>query len=63
MCRAEEEIFIFGGEEIYRLFLPYADKLYVTKIDHEFDGDTYFPEVDYSEWDEVPMRCDFCILH
>jgi dihydrofolate reductase len=56
MCRGEEEIFIFGGEEIYRLFLPYADKLYMTKIDHEFDGDTCFPEVDYSEWDEISVE-------
>lgn len=56
MCRGEEEIFIFGGEEIYRLFLPYADKLYMTKIDHEFEGDTYFPEVDYTEWQEVSVE-------
>ncbi|MDR6555264.1 dihydrofolate reductase [Paenibacillus qinlingensis] len=56
MCRGEEEIFIFGGEEIYRLFLPYADKLYMTKIDHEFDGDTYFPEIDYTQWNEVSVE-------
>ncbi|NQX61270.1 dihydrofolate reductase [Paenibacillus qinlingensis] len=56
MCSGEEEIFIFGGEEIYRLFLPYADKLYMTKIDYEFDGDTYFPEVDYTEWDEISAQ-------
>jgi dihydrofolate reductase len=56
ICDGEEEIFIFGGEEIYRLFLPYADKLYMTKIDHEFDGDTYFPEVDYTEWSEISVE-------
>ncbi|MEH7643761.1 dihydrofolate reductase, partial [Bacillus toyonensis] len=34
----EEEIFIFGGAQIYDLFLPYVDKLYITKIHHAFEG-------------------------
>jgi dihydrofolate reductase len=45
-----EEVFIIGGSEVYRQFLPYADKLYITEIDHEFEGDTYFPEIDWDEW-------------
>jgi dihydrofolate reductase len=40
-----EEIFIGGGEQIYRLFLPYADTLYLTEIDLEPAGDTRFPEL------------------
>ena len=46
----EEEAFIIGGAEIYKAFLPLADKLYVTVIDEEFEADTYFPEIDYSQW-------------
>ena len=42
LCEGEEEIFIFGGEQIYKLFLEKTDKLYVTVIHHEFEGDTFF---------------------
>lgn len=38
-----EEVFIIGGAEIYKIFLPIADKLILTIIDYEFEGDTYFP--------------------
>lgn len=41
-----EEIFIIGGGEIYKLFLPYCQKLYITEVLHEFQGDTYFPTID-----------------
>ena len=44
------EIFIIGGGEIYNLFLPYCNKLYLTKINENFEGDTYFPEIDYNKW-------------
>ena len=44
------EIFIIGGGEIYNLFLPYCNKLYLTKIKEDFEGDTYFPEINYNEW-------------
>lgn len=37
------EIMIIGGEEIFKLALPIADRLYITHIDYEFKGDTYFP--------------------
>ena len=56
LCENEQEIFIFGGEEIYRAFLPYAEKMHITKINHEFKGDTFFPEVDFSEWMEVAVK-------
>ena len=46
-----EEIFIIGGGQIYKLFLPYASKMYLTEIDATEDGaDTYFPEINNSEW-------------
>lgn len=53
LCKNEEEIFIFGGAQIYDLFLPYVDKLYITKIHHAFEGDTFFPEMDMTNWKEV----------
>lgn len=49
---APEEIFIIGGESIYRQFLPYCDTAYVTKIDHAYDADTHFPNLDeMPEWE------------
>jgi dihydrofolate reductase len=48
--RCEDEIFIIGGAEIYKQFLPYAEKLYLTKIDETFEGDTYFPEINYEDY-------------
>jgi len=50
-CKNEDEIFICGGAEIYKLFLPYTDKLYLTKIHHFFEGDTFFPEINFSDWE------------
>ena len=48
------EIFIIGGGEVYRQALPWANKLYLTKIHAEFDdADAFFPDIDYSEWEEV----------
>ncbi|MZK50443.1 dihydrofolate reductase [Clostridium beijerinckii] len=46
----EDEVFIIGGAEIYKQFLPYAKKLYLTKVDEEFEGDTYFPVINYSNY-------------
>ncbi|HEY0590801.1 MAG TPA: dihydrofolate reductase [Thermoanaerobaculia bacterium] len=51
LARAEdEEIFIGGGEEVFRHFLPTADRMILTWIDEEFEGDTFFPEFDEREW-------------
>jgi len=47
------EVIVFGGADVFRQFLPLADRMYVTEIDAEFDGDTYFPPFDRSEWREV----------
>ena len=41
---------VIGGAEIYKLFLPIADMLYITKVHGTFKGDTYFPEFDENEW-------------
>lgn len=45
----DNEVFIIGGEEIYKQLLPHADKLYLTKVLHDFDGDAFFPEIG-AEW-------------
>lgn len=56
MTKNEEEIFIFGGEQIYELFMPYVEKMHITKIHHEFAGDTFFPDVNFSEWKEISVE-------
>jgi len=52
----EEEIMIIGGEELYRLFLAYAKRIYLTIIEAEFIGDSYFPILDTKDWVEVSRR-------
>ncbi len=52
MCDPKAENFIIGGGEIYRQAMPIADKLYITHIDANFDGDTQFPQIG-SEWQEI----------
>jgi dihydrofolate reductase len=49
----EDESFIIGGGSIYRQFLPYANKLYLTIIHHKFEADTFFPVVNFEEWSEL----------
>lgn len=49
-----EDVFIIGGEQVYREFLPYCDKVYVTKIHAVFPADKYFPNLDEDpEWQLV----------
>ncbi|WP_369899853.1 dihydrofolate reductase [Bacillus manliponensis] len=48
-----EELFVIGGAEIFKEVLSFANRLYITKIEEEFEGDTFFPEVSESEWEEV----------
>jgi dihydrofolate reductase len=45
-----------GGAEIYRLLLPVANRIYLTRIDADVAGDTVFPPIDYSEWVETGRR-------
>lgn len=47
---SDEEIFVIGGAEIFKEILSNSNRLYITEIDHEFDGDTYFPETVDTEW-------------
>ncbi len=53
MFQQEEEIFIIGGAQIYKQAMPLADKLYLTIVHRPYEGDTSFPEIDYTEWREL----------
>jgi len=48
-----EEAFVIGGGMIYKQFLPHAGKLYLTRVHRSFDADTFFPEINYDEWEEL----------
>lgn len=45
-----EESFIIGGASVFAQFLPLVTKLYITRIESSFEGDTWFPDYDVSEW-------------
>lgn len=48
-----DEAFVIGGAEIYRKMLPLADKLYLTEVKADFEGDAYFEAISNNEWKEV----------
>lgn len=54
--KSHEEVFVIGGAQIYRLSLPFANRLYITEIDAVIDGDTYFPAFNKSAWKEVSRK-------
>jgi dihydrofolate reductase len=49
-CHQNEECFIMGGASIYRQFMPLADKLYITRVNKAFEGDTFFPQINSLKW-------------
>jgi len=49
----EKEAFIIGGASIYRVFYPIAKKIYLTFIEKDFEGDVYFPKINFNEWDII----------
>jgi len=50
---SDEEVFVIGGGEIYRQFLPMADKLYITEVSIECGGDAFFPSYGKDEWELI----------
>ncbi len=48
-----DEAMVIGGEQIYRMTLPAADRLYLTEVQAEVEGDAFFPEFDAKEWQQV----------
>ena len=57
-CQDSDEIMITGGSEIYRQWLQQASRIYLTEVHTEVDGDTFFPEFNRNEWEEI-SREDF----
>jgi dihydrofolate reductase len=49
----DDQVFVLGGEEIFRLALPVADAMVISEVDARPDGDTVFPPVDWAAWREV----------
>lgn len=58
ICKEEDEVFIIGGSEIFRESLPIANRIDLTRIHQDVDGDTFFPEIDLQIWQET-QREDF----
>lgn len=55
-AKNDPEIFIIGGGVIYEMALPLTDRIYLTKIHHSFEGDTYFPEINMEDWSISEQR-------
>jgi len=53
LAQADDEPFIIGGEQIYRMALPLVERIYLTRVHAEFEGDTFFPELDMDQWKEI----------
>lgn len=53
----DSELFIIGGGQIYEIALPLADRLHVTRVHTEVDGDTSFPAIDWDQWELVSAEC------
>ena len=49
-CPIDDDTFVIGGGEIYSAMLPFADRLEITRVHHNFEGDARFPEIDPDEW-------------
>lgn len=55
---ADEDIYIIGGDSVYKQMLPYCDVAHVTKIDHAYEADAYFPNLDEDEEWEITAESD-----
>ena len=54
--QGETECFITGGGEIFRQSVHLCDKIYLTRIHHDFEGDVFFPEINWKDWKEVSRK-------
>lgn len=57
-CGREEECFVIGGASIYEQFMPLSDKLYITRVNKDFEADTFFTEIDEKIWELVEKSED-----
>ncbi|WP_407430066.1 dihydrofolate reductase [Arcticibacter sp.] len=53
LCSSDEEVFIIGGAEIFRQAIPLISFMYITRIGHRFDADTFLKGIDWNEWEEI----------
>ena len=53
LVKDDSQPFIIGGGEIYRLFMPYCDRIELTRVHHNFEADVFFPEIDLDQWKEI----------
>jgi len=49
----DDELFVVGGQEIYRLALPHVDRMYLTAVHATVEGDTHFPDIGWDDWDLI----------
>ncbi|WP_342328753.1 dihydrofolate reductase [Pedobacter sp. FW305-3-2-15-E-R2A2] len=56
LCAAEEEVFIIGGAELYKHALEATDRIYLTRVHHTYDADTFFPEIAPGTWNETSIE-------
>ena len=57
----EEEVFVIGGGHLYEVALPFTERIYLTEIGADVEGDVHFPEIDWSQWElleELPAAMD-----
>ena len=50
------EVIVFGGADVFRTFLPRADRIYLTEVDADVGGDTHFPPLDPKDWEMVERQ-------
>ena len=50
LTEGDTQPFIIGGGQVYKLFLPFAKRIELTRVHHHFEGDTFFPELDLKTW-------------
>ena len=53
LCKDDEQSFVIGGATVYRQFLPLVNKIYLTKVFATFEADTFFPEIDLSQFEQT----------
>lgn len=55
-AKDDSEAFIIGGGKIYEQAMSLVDRIYLTRVHHSFEGDTFFPEINMEEWIEIDRR-------
>ena len=51
-----DEIMVIGGEQIYRMTIDLADRIYLTQVDADVEGDAFFPDIDLNNWSQTSVK-------